>query len=230
LRGLLEKSNSRFAPLADPLLIDFDLHRWLAEQREEVYSDWLEWVVKQLPTLQDVFDVFGMPPIVGDVKTNQSFSTEREKRVKLPEWESYKKLDLVIRCEGFLLLIEVKKTSPEEAADVAKQKDYVAWAEREPEPSKDFILLANEGERPEYNRFRLWTYRNLCLRLREKVQRLVEKRELSITASALVLSYVGAVEQNMLGFSSMTPRNAFKGQTIRTARELVAYLGTDLKG
>ncbi len=32
LRQLLEKSNSRFAPLVDPLLIDFDLRRWLVEQ------------------------------------------------------------------------------------------------------------------------------------------------------------------------------------------------------
>ena len=106
LRKLLEKSNSRFAPLVDPLLIDFDLHRWLVEQREEAYSDWLEWLVKQLPTLQDVFHVFG---IQGVEDTARAFSTKREEWIKPPRSESYKRLDLVIRGQDCLLVIEVKK-------------------------------------------------------------------------------------------------------------------------
>jgi hypothetical protein len=225
LRKLLEKSNSRFAPLVDPLLIDFDLHRWLVEEREEVYSDWLEWVVKQLPTPHDVFYVFGMQRLEDTAKT---FSTEREKWVKPPHSESYKRLDLVIRCQDCLLVIEVKKSSPEDA-DVAKQGEYVDWGEAEPEPNKYFVLLANEGDRPEYHQFRLWTYRDLCLRLREKVERLIQNQQLSVTAAALILSYVGALEQNMLSFSSTAARSAFKGQIVRTARELAAYLGPHLK-
>jgi hypothetical protein len=125
-------------------------------------------------------------------------------------------------------VIEVKKNSPEDA-DVAKQGEYVDWGEAQPEPNKYFVLLANEGERPDYHQFRLWTYRNLCLRLREKVRRLTEKQELSVTAAALILSYVGALEQNMLKFCSTTARSAFKGQKVRNARELAAYLGLDLK-
>jgi len=223
LRGLLEKSNSLLAPLVDPLLIDFDLHRWLAEQREEVYSDWLEWVVRQLPTTQDVFDVFDIQTAIGNVEVPQRFSTQREERVKLSDWESYKKLDLVIRSEGFLLLIEVKKTSPEDA-DVAKQEEYVAWAETQPEAHKQYILLANKGERPEYHKFRLWTYEDLCLRLRRKVGSLIQKQEMRITSAALVLAYVGVLEQSMLRLCSATARRAFNRQPVRTGRELAAYL------
>ena len=55
LRGVLERSNARLTPLADPLLTDFGACRWLARAREEVYSDWLMWIVEQLQTPEYVF-------------------------------------------------------------------------------------------------------------------------------------------------------------------------------
>jgi hypothetical protein len=51
LQELWAESNVRLAPLEDPLFVDLGLHRWLSNEREEAYSDWLEWVVKQLPGL-----------------------------------------------------------------------------------------------------------------------------------------------------------------------------------
>ncbi len=149
LRHLLLESNNRLAPLSDPLLSNFDLRRWLAEEREEVYSDWLEWVVKQLPTLGDVLYVLGVLEPEGIAsEVLSTFSTKREMFVKLPHWESWKRLDLVIRCEGRVLgLIEVKKRSAEQA-DTAKQEEYFEWGKQEPERHKYYVLLARGGRAP----------------------------------------------------------------------------------
>jgi hypothetical protein len=40
--------------------VDFGVHRWLRASREEAYSDWLEWIVRQLETGPDVFSFFGL--------------------------------------------------------------------------------------------------------------------------------------------------------------------------
>jgi hypothetical protein len=225
LCSLLMESNRRLAPLADPLLSDFDLHRWLAEEREEIYSDWLEWVLKQLPSLRDVFDVLGIrwPEEIAS-ESVPTFETKREMQVTLPHWGSHKKLDLVVRRAGrVLVVIEVKKTSAEDAY-VAKQEEYAAWAEREPETSKYLVLLAEEGQRPEYYKFRLRPYRDLCLALRQKVPPLIENKHISLATAALVLAYVGAVEQNLLGLSSGAARRAINQECVPTTPELIDYL------
>ena len=231
LRGLLLGSNSRLAPLTEPLLSNFDLHRWLAEEREEIYSDWLEWVIKQLPTVGDVLDVLDMPRPEGMTSdTPIAFSTKREKFVELPHWETFKKLDLVIHSPGrVLVLIEVKKTSAEQA-DVAKQRAYAEWAEAQPERNKYLVLLAKESERPEYHKFQLRTYGGLCRALREKVRGLVQNRHMPIATGALVLAFVGAVEQNLLGLSSVVARRVVEGEEVSTARGFTDYLEHFLGG
>jgi hypothetical protein len=62
LRNLLTKSRNRLAPLEDPFDIDFGLHRWLRAEREEAYSDWLGWVILQMPGPRQVFELFGLNP------------------------------------------------------------------------------------------------------------------------------------------------------------------------
>jgi len=231
LRQLLRESNKRSQPLADPLLSNFDLHRWLAGEREEVYSDWLEWVVKQLPTLGDVFYVLGiLGPSEIAYKALSTFSTEREKWVNLDHWESRKRLDLVIRCERRVLaLIEVKITSPEQAY-TAKQKEYFEWGERQVESQECYILLAKAGERPEYDRFKLRPFNDLCAALRKRVPELIREKKMTVLTGALVFAYVGAVEQNLLELSSGNAQRVFRGEDVVTARKLALYLEDSLKG
>ena len=231
LRHVLLESNNRLAPLTDPLLSNFDLRRWLAEEREEVYSDWLEWVVKQLPTLGDVFYVLGIaePEEIAS-QALSTFSTKREMLVKLAHWQSWKRLDLVIRCEGrVLVLIEVKKTSAEQA-DTAKQEEYFEWGKQEPERHKYFVLLAKGGERPKYYEFQLRTFEDLCRALRKRAPELIREGNMTVPTGALVLAYVGAVEQNLLGLSSGTARRVFNGEDVATGGSLVLYLEDLLEG
>ncbi len=231
LRDLLRESNMRSEPLSDPLLSNFDLHRWLAGEREEVYSDWLEWVVKQLPTLGDVFYVLGIEePSEIASEALSTCSTEREKWVTLPHWESNKRLDLVIRCEGrVLVLIEVKITSPEEA-DTAKQEEYFEWGEKQLESQRYYILLAKAGERPEYHKFKLRTFEGLCRALRKRTPEVIREKKMTVLTGALVFAYVGAIEQNRLGLSSGAAQRVFRGEDIATARRLALYLEDNLEG
>src|SRR5439155_19950589 len=48
LRNLLKQSRKRLHPLEDPFDVDVGLHRWLASDREEANSDWLEWVNRKV--------------------------------------------------------------------------------------------------------------------------------------------------------------------------------------
>ncbi len=224
LREILAESNKRLEPLQDPLLSDFGLPRWLADGREENYSDWLEWVVKQLRTSRDVLEVFGIsqPERLGLERAIEPCTT-RELCVRLPNWESSKRLDLVVRWPGqALLLVEVKKTSPEQA-DTAKQREYAEWAESQPEPYKYLVLLANEGERPEYQQFRLQPYGNLCRALRDKVPDQIKRGAMTISTGALVLAFVGAIEQNLLGLSADAARKASGRIAAVGAGDLVGY-------
>lgn len=41
LSELLQRSNQSLQPLGDPLCVNLGLHRWLKQEREESYSDWL---------------------------------------------------------------------------------------------------------------------------------------------------------------------------------------------
>src|SRR5262245_20848411 len=61
LAKIMADSNSQFSPLTDPFQLDFELHRWLKEDREEAYSDWLEWIIRQLKP-EEVFRLFRISP------------------------------------------------------------------------------------------------------------------------------------------------------------------------
>src|SRR5580700_121123 len=56
LLALVNASDARFCSISlrDPLVVDAGLNRWLREDREEAYSDWLAWIFQQL-TAMEVF-------------------------------------------------------------------------------------------------------------------------------------------------------------------------------
>jgi hypothetical protein len=48
LGRLLDESRRQLYPYGDPFDLDLGMHRWLSEDREEAYSDWLQWLVEQI--------------------------------------------------------------------------------------------------------------------------------------------------------------------------------------
>lgn len=196
---LLGTSNKLLEPLGDPLLTDFGGHRWLAGDREEAYSDWLQWILRQIQTPRALFRVIQVdepsdlqnwpcgPPDVGREQTVPKGHEGRKGR-----------LDLVVRSDGRALFVLELKTTDADAADTGKHSGYQEWLEAQPERHKDAILIATDAEADDYGGFRFLSWADLCLALRRLARR--DCAEGRLIVAAMTLAFVGAVEQNLLAF------------------------------
>jgi hypothetical protein len=203
MRELLDRSGARLAPVLDPLRTDFALHRWLKGEREEAYSDWLAWTLQQVGSVADILDVLDVAN--ANVPTSALGLTPkitREKWVTLEGRPPARRLDLLVHYDATVLaVIEVKVVRPEEA-DLDKDKYYSQWV-RSQNPDAATILLALGGAKEVYDDFVLLTWERLCLNLRRLLPKLREQR--GVATAALTAAFIGAVEQNLLGFSDWPP-------------------------
>jgi len=221
VRSLLALSTKRLEPLADPLVMDFGLHRWLAGDREEAYSDWLQWILQQVQTPREVFRLLGVDP-PGTLLEWRELPPEVGRELPVPEGHEDQegRLDLWVRYESnALFVLEVKKSDADHA-DTRKQAGYKAWLESQPEPHKYPILIAADAEKEVYEGFRLLRWSDLCVGLRRLACRLTIGGH--IAAAALTLALAGAIEQNLLGLSARDVAvGSFAGFNVR---RLLAHL------
>jgi hypothetical protein len=196
LRSLLEASNRALAPLADPLLVDFGAHRWLVDSREEAYSDWLSWIVEQLRDPELVLPLFRInnAAVCADCGRAREFIVKREKPIK----GGKRRLDFII-CYGdtALIVVEVKVTDAD-VAQTSKQSDYKKWVDKQRAPNRYSVLLATGGELNEYDGFQMLSWAELCNGLRKVAPKAYVSK--SPVIAAMILAFIGAVEQNLLGF------------------------------
>ena len=111
LKSLLEKSRKGLAPFDDPFDLDLGLHRWLAEDREESYSDWLQWIVKQVSEPCLVYRMFDLPAPddIASWPPSLHVVVKREQSVAEGHDGHSGRLDMVIRFPGrALIIVEVK--------------------------------------------------------------------------------------------------------------------------
>jgi hypothetical protein len=219
LRGLLSRSNRILVPLGDPLLVNFGVHRWLASEREPCYSDWLAWIVNQITDANCVLGLFRMEsqvwserPQSGPLRVDREFPIEGGI------------LDLLIRHAGRPIgIVEVKVTSAEQA-DLTALPLYRDWllAQIGALPRGHLTLLATEGKTGDYHSFGLLCWSQLCLALRRLAKRFIVQEKL--VAAAMTLGFVGAVEQNLLGFSSGVAAAVFAGGLSHGTQGLARYL------
>ncbi len=227
LKELLNESNKRLQPLADPLSIDFGTHRWLSEDREEAYSDWLAWIIEQIDDPLAALRIFGITEVnnIAELK-DTAMIVEREFPVPCGHEGREGRLDLVIRIGGHaVVVVEVKKTDAD-IADTEKQKGYCAWLQAQPEPLKKAILLASDGSEESYDQFRLITWADVCVELRRLTARFCAKNKLLL--AAMILSFIGAVEQNLLGFSCSTINCIVNRQVVTFDLAIVEHLDRSL--
>lgn len=199
-KSLLEESNRRLSPLGEPLLLDFGAHRWLQGDREEAYSDWLAWIINGL-MMRDpeaVLSLFGIAHDEDMIAAcrGRRFAINREVRIL----DGARRLDLVIRDNvNTLIVVEVKVTGADDA-ETAKQKHYLDWMKSQKETRQYPILLATEAVEKEYEKFQFVSWPRLCIGLRKMAQGTNAGDNRVLTA--MVLAFVGAVEQNLLRFPS----------------------------
>jgi hypothetical protein len=116
------------------------------------------------------------------------------------------RLDILISIsEDVLIIIEVKKTS-EQIAETAKQAGYSDWLNAQPESVKKSILLvvdvseeyiAKSGED-----FKPLLWGDLCNQLRRLLIMPDFRKQQGLVIAALLVAFVGAVEQNLLNLVS----------------------------
>jgi hypothetical protein len=200
LRTVLDESNKRLTPFKDPLLVDFGTHRWLKSEREEAYSDWLQWVLQRLKTPSRVFGVLG---ITSAQKSDRSPVLVREVRVPHGHSDREGRLDLLITCgDEALVYVEVKLGAAEDA-DTGKQQGYRKYLEQQtrvPVANRHAILLITDAAKPEYAGFTPLRWSDVCVRLRRMVSVMVAENDLIV--AGMTLAFVGAVEQNLLRISA----------------------------
>jgi hypothetical protein len=205
LKNLLDRSSGSFHPLADPLTLDFGLHRWLSSEREEAYSDWFAWVLEQMGNFGQIFKLF----TVGD----KSFPLEcaSQKPIicrELSILNRSRRPDLVIYCgDRPLLVVEIKTRSFDEELVRKQLTEYALWANGHQEPPRCFFVAVELGEFSCPMEFEPLPWRELSLRVREQVRawvRAAQERQLDgghFVRAAMALAFCGAVERNLLELS-----------------------------
>jgi hypothetical protein len=109
---------------------------------------------------------------------------------------SGRRLDIEICYPGkALIIIEIKVVEAEEA-DTKKQREYYSWLQLQPFKWKFPVMVAVAGMQPKYEGFDLQTWKNICIRLRRDTLR--EEMAKDVVCVAMILAFVGAVEQNIL--------------------------------
>lgn len=212
LRELLQQSDQLLAPLCDPLHANAGLNRWLRNDNEEAYSDWLAWILQQFNGAEVVSLLQIEDEEITKYCSSNRFSVFRE--VSIPNGRLDVAVEFGEKCNDALMVIEVKTTSAEQA-DTAKQKGYRAWLDAQavrhkPRP----ILLVVDAEKDDYEGFAPLQWSELCLRLREMLPGLSAR--IGLVRTAMVVAFIGAAESNLLHF--VAPDNMQRERSVFYAR------------
>ena len=214
LKTLLEGWSKRFG-MQDPLLNDLGAHRWI--NKETSYSDWLAWVLERLEPLA-VFEILSVRPPF-DPEGLGSFHVRRESQLD----DRY--IDLLICFDNrpnYAIAVEVKTYDEQ----YGKQKDYLKSLEARFSNPPCVLIAVSEDIDKDLGGFTLRPWRKVTFALREKIAEYAERNggENRIV-TAMMLGFVAAAEQNLLGFRPAAPRRVSRNEPSLISEELVAYLG-----
>jgi hypothetical protein len=209
-KRLLEQSNFYLDPFTDPIEMDFGLHRWLEGDREEAYSDWLAWIVGQLRTPERIIKL-----LLGEDSTTLMPKCKGELVVRRENsrngMECTRRTDLeIIFGNQNAIVVEVKMIDAGDV-DPKQLRDLVNYT---PEFAHHLLLAPSGGAKTDLGKFKLLLWQDLCIRLRQIVPELSSE---NITAAAMTLAFVGAVEQNLLGLPRGLKNRLQQGQLVNTA-------------
>jgi hypothetical protein len=229
LRRLLTESDRRLSPLTDPLASDFGAHRWLRNDREPAYSEWLAWVLERLGTAERAFGVLGLAEVLPGCHLERPVRCRVEKRVGAGHPGRQGRIDVEVDLEGEAVVWLELKLGDADASDWKKHAGYWKSLKRRQSGLKSFaIMIATSGSRKEYGRFEFLSWRQLCLRLRHGALELLRGRD-SVSA-AMSLAFVGAVEQNLVDFPGNLRERIDEGQALWSSTAVAEHLRSWLHG
>jgi hypothetical protein len=195
---MFKDSRRRLYPLSDPLDLRFPLHRQLSACREEVYSDWLQWVLQQAADADTrlIGRILGSANQERFAKSQEPIGVDREEPVEHGHNDQTGRLDIVVRQGSAWLAVVEVKTRDYSYFDLEKHKGYL----KSVPPGTDLIFLSVDQPDSDLFGFRFLPWADVCLALRGISSSLLEPEQ--ILSTALILAFVGAVEKNLLGFVS----------------------------
>ena len=193
LGGLLEQSSRLLFPgVGDPLSASLEIgsHRWLAGDREEVYSDWLAWIIERQDDPARILPLFGLNGLRG---LDKRWTVGRE--VVTP----FGRLDLLLRQEqAGVLCVEVKTESVPGDDQLER---YLEWLGGQ-RSSLGLVLLAKDPPEDETLRGSGWfcSWRHIAQSLRAWARDWL--REGRLYDAVMTLAFCGAIERNLLSLDS----------------------------
>ena len=207
ITDLLKTADQRLAPFSDPLRLPFQGNRWLdlRREREESYSDWLAWLLERMESAEEVLRIFS-PEDAGFAKFVHGKKPKvcREQQFQSASGE-LKRLDIIIEFgRRAILLVEVKVRELEVAGGAENLPIYREWLESrisDPRGRCAILLVPTPMESPCPGwQARSWDQVSLNLRLQARECAASSPNRLLL--SAMLLSFSGAVEQNVLRYAT----------------------------
>jgi hypothetical protein len=182
-----EKYKAKLGGLDDPLSVKMT---WIERSHELAYSRWLAWVLGQLGSADAVWRVLGLPGPPAEVR---KLETELEVRIT-PE----DRLDIIVYCDGApRVIIETKLRSAEECFLDDQLGRYKKQVD---DGHAKGVLIVLDAEKDSYEGFVVRRWKDVCVGLRRELLHVARGKHLGV---AMILAFVGAVEQNLLGFPSL---------------------------
>jgi hypothetical protein len=226
LRELLERSRDQLK-FTDPLLCDLGLHRCLAKDREESYSDWLAWVLEQLGDAEAVLRVLGVRKQEYQSLCSGSYEIEREAFVKEGAPDCEGRIDLLIHFgdpEQALIGVEVKTWDE----SYEKQQGYLNSLGTRCPHTKCVLVAIPDVSPDSCFGFALRRWQHVSIALRREIAAYVERHDRDII-SAMMCGFVAAIELNLLEFGTAAARRAWNSQPIWLSKQLEDYLRETLR-
>jgi hypothetical protein len=227
LRRLLERSRDQLK-FTDPLLCDLGLHRWLAKDREESYSDWLAWVLEQLGDADAVLRVLGVQnQEFQSLCSRSTYRVEREAFVEEGTPDCEGRIDLLLHFgerQQALLGVEVKTWDD----SYEKQRGYISSLRKRCLQTKCVLVAVHEVPTEDCFEFGLRRWENVGMALRREIARYVEGHDPDSVA-AMMCAFVAAIERNLLEFGTTAARRAWNNQPTWLSKRLGDYLREALR-
>ena len=193
----------------DPIDVNFGLHRWLSNKREEAYSDWLAWLLGQLDTESVLLLLGACTPNQAAKYRDVPAQVEREEEIVGG------RLDITIKAnDRLLLIVEVKRTTAEDA-DTDKQRGYTKHARVEKAVFTS-LLLVTDAFRSEYEGFRPLKWSALCVVRCDPALIAATSFAIGLVRRAMFSAFIGAVERNLLFL--IGPGEGHHGKTLLYGR------------
>ena len=199
LDGLMRESDKSLGPrFKGPLRFELMMQDVLLNAREEAYSAALGWSLGQLP-FGRVVDVPGMNLKLPGSRWKTSEDWEYDPEAGVPEGHEGQsgRVDMEIRFkEKLVALIEIK-TRGYTDFDTRKHIGY-AKSGRERNEDVELIFIAVEDLEIDRHAFSFLSWCDITAGLRKNARHVVDNRNYAVAATHL--GFIGAVEQNLLGF------------------------------